>query len=234
VVKYIQLNRQFDTAAMQQEVTDLLNRDWQQHYNSKHYEGDWSVLPLRSMDGQIENPYSISPRNNPHIQYADTPLLQEAPYLKSVLDFFQCEKTSVRLMRLKAGSVIKEHTDQEINFENGEARIHIPVFTNSGVAFYVAGEQVVMQEGECWYLNLSLRHRVTNGGTTDRIHLVMDCIVNEWLQSLLLEQHRLLKETSEQDLQPVHTEDEKKKIIEQLRSMNTPVALELANKMENE
>jgi hypothetical protein len=38
-----------------------------------------------------------------------------------------------------------------------------------------------MKEGECWYLNFNLPHRVKNSGTADRIHLVIDCVVNDWL-----------------------------------------------------
>ena len=40
-----------------------------------------------------------------------------------------------------------------------------------------------MNEGEAWYLNFSLEHSVRNGGATDRIHLVIDCIVNDWIRS---------------------------------------------------
>jgi hypothetical protein len=42
-----------------------------------------------------------------------------------------------------------------------------------------------MNEGEGWYLNLSLPHRVENNGTTDRVHLVIDYVVNEWMRSLI-------------------------------------------------
>jgi len=28
---------------------------------------------------------------------------------------------------------------------------------------------------------VNLKHRVDNQSTTDRIHLVIDCVVNEWL-----------------------------------------------------
>jgi len=47
----------------------------------------------------------------------------------------------------------------------------------------VAGERVILREGECWYVNTSLPHRVANLGQTDRIHLVIDCEVNGWLRS---------------------------------------------------
>ena len=42
-----------------------------------------------------------------------------------------------------------------------------------------------MAEGECWYLNFSLPHKVANNGDKDRIHLVVDCMLNHWLQTQL-------------------------------------------------
>ena len=42
-----------------------------------------------------------------------------------------------------------------------------------------------MQEGEAWYLNFNLPHRVKNGSSSDRLHLVMDCTVNDWLTAQL-------------------------------------------------
>jgi hypothetical protein len=39
-----------------------------------------------------------------------------------------------------------------------------------------------MAPGECWYLRLSDPHRVANRGETDRVHLLIDCRVNDWLR----------------------------------------------------
>jgi hypothetical protein len=41
-----------------------------------------------------------------------------------------------------------------------------------------------MAEGECWYLNVNQPHRVENRGSADRVHLVLDCVVDEWLRAL--------------------------------------------------
>ena len=42
-----------------------------------------------------------------------------------------------------------------------------------------------MGEGEAWYLNLNLRHSVVNSGPTPRVHLVIDCVVDDWLDAAL-------------------------------------------------
>jgi hypothetical protein len=69
--------------------------------------------------------------------------------------------------------------------EGGDVRLHIPVVTNPSVEFYLAGRRVPMQAGECWYLDLSLPHRVQNLGASERVHLVIDCVLNDWLRALI-------------------------------------------------
>jgi hypothetical protein len=88
-------------------------------------------------------------------------------------------------MKLSAGSVIKKHTDLDLSAEYGEARLHIPIITNDDVHFYVNDNEVIMAEGECWYLRLSDPHNVDNTSDVDRIHLVLDVVINEWLGNYL-------------------------------------------------
>jgi hypothetical protein len=42
-----------------------------------------------------------------------------------------------------------------------------------------------MGGGEAWCLDLNLRHSVVNGSRTERVDLVIDCVVNEWLGGAL-------------------------------------------------
>ncbi|PZX51094.1 aspartyl/asparaginyl beta-hydroxylase [Algoriphagus ratkowskyi] len=90
-------------------------------------------------------------------------------------------------MKLTAGSKIKEHQDYDL--DEVEVRIHLPIFTNEKVSFFVNNLKMEMKEGECYYLRPSDPHRVINEGETDRIHLVMDLKVNDWLQELLTTNH---------------------------------------------
>ena len=41
-----------------------------------------------------------------------------------------------------------------------------------------------MAAGSCWHLRLSDPHSVANGGTADRVHLVIDAAVNDWVAGL--------------------------------------------------
>ncbi len=227
VIKSLQLPFEFDAATMQQEV-DSLSANWMLHYNKRDYEGEWSALPLRSANGSLRNVHADSPNE----AFANTPLLDECPYIKSVMDTLQCEKRAVRLLKLRPGAVIKEHRDIELNFERGEARIHVPIMTNEDVLFYLNGERQVLNTGECWYMNFNLKHAITNNGVTDRTHLVMDCIANDWLRDLFdscpPSAKSLISESS------LFSDDARKEVISHLRSMNTPTSLQLADEMEKE
>lgn len=232
MIKYLKLQRRFDAAQVRAEVAALEKNLWKAHYNKAHYTGGWEVLPLRAINGNAENIVAVHAVAGTDREWADTPLLDACPYTREALAFFKCGLTAVRFMRLEAGAVIKEHCDAQMSFEEGEARLHIPVQTNGDVAFYVEDERVVMEEGSCWYLNLSLPHRVTNGGTEARTHLVIDCVVNDWLRNLFAEEaeHRKDAEPAAIKTDP----EEQLKVIAELRRMNTATSLQLAAQMEKE
>jgi hypothetical protein len=178
----LKLSLQFDALRLQSDLNQILAPDYVPHFNTQYYEGTWSVVPLRSVGGLANHIY---PDPTKQAAYADTPHLARCPYVREVLSGFQCPLLAVRFLRLGPGSIIKEHKDYNLGFEDGEIRLHIPIQTNPGVEFILDGQRVDMKEGECWYLNFNLSHRVANRGTTDRIHLVIDCVVNEWLRDFL-------------------------------------------------
>jgi hypothetical protein len=43
----------------------------------------------------------------------------------------------------------------------------------------------VLEAGSCWYLRLADPHSVINGGDTDRVHMVIDATVNDWIADVL-------------------------------------------------
>jgi hypothetical protein len=178
----LKLPFQFDVARLQADLAGILG-EFVSHFNKTYYEGDWSAVPLRSVGG---DPAHVYPDPTAKHAFADTPLLARCTYIPQVLAVLRCPMQSVRLLRLRAGSIIKEHRDFELGFEDGEVRLHIPIVTNPQLEFVLNGVRVVMNPGECWYLNVNLPHRVANHGATDRIHLVVDCVVNDWLRELLL------------------------------------------------
>lgn len=225
VLKYIRLPFQFDVLRLQQEVNAIARQQWQLHYQTRHYEGNWSAIPLRSAGGKADDIY-VSPIEG--TVYQDTAYLHAADYLQEVLATFKCPLLGVRLLKLEAGALIKEHRDAELAFEKGEVRIHIPVQTNQNVEFILDQERMNLQEGDCWYMNFNLPHSIHNKSNADRIHLVIDAEVNDWLKELFQQPGLLQKETEE----PGHDIATQKKIIASLREMNTDTATRLADEME--
>jgi hypothetical protein len=173
-------------------AADLLARDlrglsaigWTEHFVHQNYDGDWSVIPLRGPAG-AKHPVTMIYSDPTCTEFEDTPMLAACPYFRHVLDTFQAPLRAVRLMRLTPGSVIKEHTDLDLSFEEGTVRIHVPVVTNAGVEFYVNHSRVVLDAGSSWYLRLSDPHSVTNRGSSDRVHMVIDAEVNDWVADIL-------------------------------------------------
>jgi len=225
MICFSKLNLSINVHLLQHELNALLTgNNWMPHYSTADYTGDWHVLPLRTPGGNSDNPFADL---FSHEQFEHTTLLNNLPETSKFLEKIECEKLSVRLLNLHAGSVIKAHRDIELSFEQGEARLHVPIFTNPNVEFYVDEDRVVMNEGECWYINANIKHRVSNNGMADRIHLVIDCKVNEWLTKMITEGR---KKTVFLKKDP----DTTKQIVMSLRMSNTSYANELADRMEVE
>jgi hypothetical protein len=180
----LRLRARFDPAAMRRDLDGLESSDWIDHFVPQNYDGTWSVLPFRAPAGArhpIQTIYSDPSCDT----FVDTPLLARCGYFQQILATFRCPLHAVRLMKLTPGSTIKPHADLDLAAEVGRVRLHIPVTTNPDVDFRLNGERISMDEGECWYLRLSDTHSVANRGRTDRVHLVIDALVNPWLEEEL-------------------------------------------------
>ncbi|MEI9805644.1 MAG: aspartyl/asparaginyl beta-hydroxylase domain-containing protein [Pseudolabrys sp.] len=179
----LRLPLDFDPARLAGDMANFSAPQWVEHFVKQNYDGDWDVIPLRGPAG-ASHPVRMIYSDPGCTDFADTPMLTGSPYFRGVLAAFACPLQAVRLMRLSAGSFIKEHHDNDLNFEQGMVRIHIPVATNDGVDFRLNGVRCVMAAGSAWYLRLSDPHSVANRGSSDRVHLVIDAVVNDWVGTL--------------------------------------------------
>lgn len=229
MIKYAKPFILFDAGTVQTDLSSF-NQAWQPHFNTFNYEGEWTGLPLRSPEGDHK---TIVPDLLGQSQYGDTIYFKYFGSVKKLLCGLHCETLSVRFLNLKAGAVIKQHTDHHLSLEQGEARLHFPVFTNPGVEFYVDNERIMMNEGECWYINANLPHRVTNHGNTDRVHLVVDCKVNDWLKDTINASKEIAfkKDCPNKANKP---ENERLIIIKELRLQNTATSNRIATELEKQ
>ncbi|ACA17877.1 Aspartyl/Asparaginyl beta-hydroxylase [Methylobacterium sp. 4-46] len=179
----LRLPLRFDAAAMAAECAALGGTPWLRHFITRNYAGEWDVIPLRAPAGAT-HPVMMIAADPPAGDFADAPALAACPAIRAALAALPCPLASVRLMRLGPGSVIREHRDRDLAFEDGAVRLHVPLVTNPGVDFRLNGARVVMEPGSCWYLRLSDPHSVRNDGAAARIHLVIDAQVDAWVAAL--------------------------------------------------
>lgn len=175
----------FEPAALQLDLQRLVARHWAPHFNTGYHDGGWSGLSLVSDDGTESQLHGRSFDASEAVEPASTPALAMAPALQQVLAALPCTVQSARLLRLAPGSVIREHRDDDLGLDRGLVRLHVPITCPPVVEFYVDGVRVPMREGECWYLDLRLNHRVSNPGPDERVHLVIDCRISDALLALL-------------------------------------------------
>jgi hypothetical protein len=127
----------------------------------------------------------------------DTPLFQHFSEVRELLKPFGQNLHRVRFMRLKpGGGELERHTDQVDPDSGGSigklARLHFPIKTNKDVLFTVCHtdgteRKVHMKEGECWFLDTRKPHQAINGGTEERIHLVVDVLTEKELHDRIVE-----------------------------------------------
>lgn len=180
----LRLALKFDPGRLEEDLGRLRGCEWISHFVKQNYDGDWSVIPLRAPAGAA-HPIMMIYSNPAAKDFVDTPFLAQTPYFRELLAAFECPLEAVRLMRLGPGSIINEHKDEDLAFERGTVRLHVPITTNPQVEFLLNGSRVVMTPGSAWYLRLSDPHSVANKGTTGRVHLVIDALANDWLAAML-------------------------------------------------
>lgn len=180
----LRLPLDFDPARLETDLTALQAAAWIQHFVPQNYDGDWSVIPLRA-PRDARHPIRMIFSDPACSDYVDTPFLALTPYIRTVLLALGAPLQAVRLMRLGPGSVIKEHRDHDLSFEDGMVRLHVPVTTHDGVDFRLNGVRCPMPAGSSWYLRLSDPHSVTNPGPTSRVHLVIDAAVTPGIVALM-------------------------------------------------
>ncbi|SFE04294.1 aspartyl/asparaginyl beta-hydroxylase domain-containing protein [Paracidovorax konjaci] len=162
------------TAAALQEVLALPDTTWGPHFNLAKHNGGWHVAALRSTP---RSPLPAAPGEFAADLFQDEGAMAQCPAVRALVAGIAGDAPlkSVRVLRLVPGGAIREHTDAGVGLRDGEVRLHLPLLTHGEVFFHVDGQRVPMRAAEWWYADFSLPHRVTNQGTAERLHLVLDC-----------------------------------------------------------
>tara|TARA_A100001201_G_scaffold122137_1_gene105894 strand:- start:316 stop:1509 length:1194 start_codon:yes stop_codon:yes gene_type:complete len=184
------------------------------HYSNYNRKNTWSAISLRGYDKDwrfIEKPSEMNKKwkeenKDKKFFLQDTELMKHfdlknfskhsGNLIYDLLEFVGIDTAPhrIRFMKLKGGEgTLGRHTDQvcpDTGVKDGKLmRLHFPIFTNEKVKFRcwpsAHFDEVIMRTGECWYLDTRKPHEATNGGTDDRIHLVIDVPASKKIRSLI-------------------------------------------------
>ena len=170
---FIRLPIQFDAETLEREVRALPDSSWVPHPTG--FPGNEAVR-LVTVNGQPTDGFE-----GPMRPTAD---LARLPYVQQVMAELDGVWSRSRLMGLGPGAEVPEHVDSHYHWRT-HTRIHVPVITNPKVLFTCDDETIHMAPGECWLFDSFRFHRVENGWTERRVHLVLDTIMTDSLRTLI-------------------------------------------------
>ncbi len=156
---------------------------WQEPYPEYGSDG-LKVATLLNHTGEQENyDYHDCAKPNP------TPLLLKLTELHKFLTESGFNIMGSRLLRLDPGTFLHEHRDF-VYLENvPRYRLHMPLITNDQAFITSPGLNVHFKKGYLWKLDPKQTiHSACNFGKAPRIHLMIDCYVEETLQALIDQQ----------------------------------------------
>ena len=173
---FIELPFEIDIDLLQKDFRKFPEKDWKEVVSPFVNDGGMWGLDLLEID--IEN---TIPGSAPAFKFI--PRLAHCPYLNEFLSQFNIYNVvRARFNLLKPGEGIEPHADP-YGYERGQVRLHIPIITNDKFLFHVEGIAYTMPAGKCYYTNTLLKHHVINNGDESRIHLVIDYLLDEWIES---------------------------------------------------
>ncbi|WP_103341269.1 aspartyl/asparaginyl beta-hydroxylase domain-containing protein [Amycolatopsis sp. CA-126428] len=177
----------FDPDRLSADVDELNRTQWALQRNftttgpGRWAAFDWRALPLRSPTGSVER---TDPGGAGLDDFADTPWLEQAPYLAEVIRSVPAPLRTVRLLALGAGARSKVHFETKIGLPWANVRLHVPIITNPGASLMIDGVVHRWQPGSFWFGDFSRWHQVTNDGDRVRVHMIIDSFLTPELLKL--------------------------------------------------
>ena len=195
----------FDIDKLTQEYNSTVQmfRPTRQWGISSKTNANWKTINLVGSCGEM---YDDTIRS--HCNFEKTELCDYIPYTRSILEKF--EKLGLKLRRvrysiLEPSELIPWHFDKMHTC----LRMHIPLITNPDVRFVLGNQKIDMKPGKLYIGNFNYPHYVFNGGTENRVHLLIDAIgpmnllfdaYSLWVDNLEISQKKLNNYTKSLDV----------------------------------
>ena len=145
------------------EYISKIARELERNKNSAHSNGKYADLKWFQVD--------LSP---------------DLDFCRKILDALEV-KNPVMLVfyYLDPGAKLHAHRDFTGASLNNRIRFHVPIITNDNVKFTVSNKEIKMLPGDLWCLDTSYLHAVENLGLESRVHIVIECDVNDEIRRKL-------------------------------------------------
>jgi len=173
--KFLKLDIPVPYQAMLKEAQALKHR-FTEHRNPEGQHSGWKSLALYGLgESRHENwsEYGYKSALEAARDFKWTPASEECPTtMQFLLNTFPCNRYGrVRLMLLEAGGWIGPHNDTKHRLlEN----INISLSNPAGCVWrWGDGEEVFMEPGGAYAMNISYEHSIVNNSTEDRYHLIV-------------------------------------------------------------
>ncbi len=189
----------YDVALLEKELQEV-EACYMPRFKSEKLSDVWTAIPLRNPTGtplqeglQLKNAI----RNRTMLPCKNTLFLEQLPYISSILDdiaaLFRVDVGLVRISNVPGYKKIPRHKDGDLfDIDRGKVyRLHIPIVTGENVFFEISGNNYNLEAGRLYYTNVSKNHSVTNNGSMDRIHLVIDVLANSALRDHIVNSQEL-------------------------------------------
>lgn len=117
----------------------------------------------------------------------DQLLMDQYPAMQKVIEYFRCPVRTVAYYRAEPGLRLHAHIDMSGHLGFNRLRFHVPVKTNPRAIMLMGGQRrpFHLGEGQLWALDTSHLHAVENNGDSERVHLMIEVEVNDWVWRLL-------------------------------------------------
>ena len=159
-----------DATALQEDLQKVLNYFVPSLQDGPMHDGRWKRLGLIAPDGDPLQAYLRKGQ-----QHRPTPVLERhMPYLKSVIECIGFPVRSALLSVQEPGSHVRWHRDRSHSIDLSLVRLHIPLQTSPEATMTIGHERCHWPVGQMFYADFSFPHSVFNGGTQDRVHVILD------------------------------------------------------------
>ena len=161
-----------------QEEISAITIPWKEEY-SEYQTGGWLTLSLMNNTGNAVDTLITDAEAIP------TDLLETMPEMHTFLNGLGLKYMWVRLANMKPGAGLWEHVDYTDLDEVPRFRLHLPITDVPEAFLIIKGYKIRMKPGYMWKLDPTRNHAATNFGSVDRIHLLIDCYVDDHLTRLM-------------------------------------------------